>query len=404
MTDAALGSTATVSPGLLPGTVSAMRLSATVRRLAGDEFTGRRVGTVGGRAAGAFLAEELRNVGAQVTVEEFRVGYLRDVYATPTFVWTDEAGQVRVLEHRRDFAEHLTSADLPAPRDGALVTAGAADWAVRWVLADGLDPPTTARAVEQGAAGLLVPRGTDAAGWMPKMLAGRPAVAVPVVSLRTDLHQTMTASLGQVTASVPLAVLAATGTNIHGQLTRAAPGGVSVVLTAHYDGVGDDPGRRLPAAADNASGCAVILEAARFLVPDLPVGVGLAVAFLDAEETGAQGSAHHAPTLAAGTFVINVDGAAELADAAAVEAGGPANALLAALDHAGREVGVPLRAAAMPSDNRRYAAAGLPSVGIGMGMPGYQTPAETVDRVQPETLTAATDLVTTTVRRLFAPR
>lgn len=140
MTDAALGSTATVSPGLLPGTVSAMRLSATVRRLAGDEFTGRRVGTVGGRAAGAFLAEELRNVGAQVTVEEFRVGYLRDVYATPTFVWTDEAGQVRVLEHRRDFAEHLTSADLPAPRDGALVTAGAADWAVRWVLADGLDP------------------------------------------------------------------------------------------------------------------------------------------------------------------------------------------------------------------------------------------------------------------------
>lgn len=229
-------------------------------------------------------------------------------------------------------------------------------------------------------------------------------MAVPVVSLRTDLHQTMTASLGQVTASVPLAVLAATGTNIHGQLTRAAPGGVSVVLTAHYDGVGDDPGRRLPAAADNASGCAVILEAARFLAPDLPVGVGLAVAFLDAEETGAQGSAHHAPTLAAGTFVINVDGAAELADAAAVEAGGPANALLAALDHAGREVGVPLRAAAMPSDNRRYAAAGLPSVGIGMGMPGYQTPAETVDRVQPETLTAATDLVTTTVRRLFAPR
>jgi aminopeptidase YwaD len=100
--------------------------------------------------------------------------------------------------------------------------------------------------------------------------------------------------------------------------------------------------------------------------------------------------------------VINVDGGAELHEAAAVEAGGPAHPLLAALDQAGRRVGIPLRAQAMPSDNRRYAAAGLPAVGIGMGLAGYQTPAETPDRVQPDTLLAAARLLVATVNNLAA--
>lgn len=88
-------------------------------------------------------------------------------------------------------------------------------------------------------------------------------------------------------------------------------------------------------------------------------------------------------------MVLNVDGAARLGDAAAVEAGGPAHALLATLDHAGRETGVPLRASATASDNRHYAA-GLPTVEIGMACPAIQTPTETADRVQTDTLLVAT--------------
>ena len=52
-----------------------------------------------------------------------------------------------------------------------------------------------------------------------------------------------------------------------------------------------------PAAADNASGVAVVLEAARLLAARLPDGVGLSVALLDGEEVGALGSAHHAAQL-----------------------------------------------------------------------------------------------------------
>ena len=112
------------------------------------------------------------------------------------------------------------------------------------------------------------------------------------------------------------------------------------MLSAHYDGVGDDPDRRLPAAADNASGVAAVLEAARVLTAAPPGALELTVAFLDAEEAGAWGSAHHAPALPPDTLVINLDGAAQLHEAAAVEAGGPAHALLATLDQAARLTGV----------------------------------------------------------------
>jgi aminopeptidase YwaD len=390
------------APATVPGGASAVRLVGVVAELAAPAYTGRRVGTPGGRAAAAFLAKAVRDLGAAVTTTEFLVAGVRELYATPQMTWTDQEGLRTVLVHRRDFAEHLVSTDVPDLCAGLLAGVEAVNWSGRWLLVQSLNSAATARAVMEGAAGLLVPRAVDAGGWMPKMIAGPAAVPVPVAGVRTEWHQQMTVRGGEVSASVPLRTVAVTGINVHGVFAAPGPGGVSVLLTAHYDGVGDDPERRLPAAADNASGCAVILEAARLLAPHLPPGAGLAVAFLDGEEAGAVGSAHHAPQLAPGTLVINVDGAAELSGAAAVEAGGPAHALLAALDQAGREVGVPLRAAAMPSDNRRYAAVGLASVGIGMGMPGYQTPAETVDRVQPETLTAATELIVATVRRLIA--
>lgn len=49
------------------------------------------------------------------------------------------------------------------------------------------------------------------------------------------------------------------------------------------------------------------------------------------------------------------------------------------------------------SDNRRYAAVGLPGVGICAGMLGYHSPADTPDRVEAATLTAVARLVVATV-------
>lgn len=369
------------------------RLREVVEQLAADEFSGRRIGTAGGRASGQWLAGQLREAGATVGFEEFEAPSVRDVYATPVLEWDG----VR-LTHRRDFAEHLTSADLPQPLPGRLATVDEPAWTGHWILAG---PEQLRRAADEQAAGLLVPRGVDEAGWMPKMIAGPPVGAVPVISVRTDLHAAMTRRLGRVRASVPMRSSPAAGENVHAEFRAPRPGGVAVLLTAHRDGVGDDPDVRFPAAADNASGVAVVVESARQLASTLPAGIGLAVALLDGEEAGAWGSAQHAAKVRPGTYVINVDGAAQLSGAASVEAGGPAGPLLAALDQAGRRVGVALRAGAMASDNRRYAAAGLPAIGIGMGIPGYQTPVETPDRVEDATLLAATRLVVATVRKLM---
>ncbi|QYC41870.1 Peptidase family M28 [Nonomuraea coxensis DSM 45129] len=391
--------------------VSATRMQATVRELAGDRFAGRRVGSPGGRAAGTWLAERLDVLGARVQVSEFDVAGVRELHATPVLQWTG-AGQTHRLEHRRDFVEHLASAELPHPRSAPLVKAPEAGSAgtglrERWVLAEAANWGRACEPAEaQGAAGVLTVRGADAEGWMPKMIAGPPARAVPVIAVHPDVHRRLAEALDdgpvQVTGSMPLRQITTRGRNVYARFgSRQAVS--RVLLCAHYDGVGDDPDRRLPAAADNASGVAAVLEAARVLAAAAPAGaLELTVAFLDAEEAGAWGSAHHAPTVPPGTHVINLDGAAHLHQAAAVEAGGPAHALLAALDQAARLTGVPLRAGAMASDNRRYAAAGLAAIGVGMGMPGYQTPAETPDRVQPDTLVAAARLLVATVW-LLAP-
>ncbi|MFF4198866.1 M28 family metallopeptidase [Nonomuraea sp. NPDC001831] len=383
--------------------VSAQRMKATVHELAGDHYAGRRVGTPGGRAAAAWLAERLRELGAEVELDSFPVADVRELYATPVLEWS-AGGQVLRLEHRRDFVEHLASAELPNPRTAPPAAPYDADLRGRWVLAEAGDwARACERAEAHGAAGVLTARGTDAEGWMPKMIAGPAARAVPIIAVHPDRHAHLSAAMAagpvQVTGSMPLRQVGADGHNVRARFPHSGVGDghVRVLLSAHYDGVGDDPDRRLPAAADNASGVAAVLEVARVLAASAPPGVlELAVAFLDAEEAGAWGSAHHAITLPPDTFVINLDGAAHLHQAAAVEAGGPAHGLLATLDQAARLTGVPLRAGAMASDNRRYAAAGLAAIGIGMGMPGYQTPAETPDRVQPDTLVAAARLIVAT--------
>lgn len=382
------------------------RLRAVVEALAADPFGGRRVGTDGARAAADHLASVLRDAGASVAFQDFPVNAaIREVYATPTMTWSD-GGTRHDLAFRRDFCEHGASANRPTIVAGALAVADAEGG---WILHRAYSHDGIRAAAASGAVGVLVPRGVDEAGWMPKMIAGSGSEQLPVLAVRRDLFDQLhtRVSSGEavdVEASAPLRTVSAVGRNVLGTFRPHAGESTALLLTAHYDGVGDDPdGVRFPAAGDNASGVSAVIEAARILNRRLPPDVGLAVALLDAEEIGAFGSAAHAPTLAAGTHVINLDGAAALT-VAHVEAGGPAEHLLRALDSAARLARVPLRARAMPSDNRRYAAAGLAAIGIGMGMPGYQTPMETPDRVETETLLSASQLLVGTALDLVAHR
>ncbi|MEV5630947.1 M28 family metallopeptidase [Micromonospora tulbaghiae] len=393
------------TPNELPellGDVSADRMTATVATLASDPLAGRRVGSAGGAAARAWLVDQLTDLGAAVRVEDFPVRGVPQVYEAPTVTWGDRSGSAPLL-FGRQVAIHPASADSSDTRRGGLGVAGRDDPAGRWLVVPAEMSLFDAYRDTRGAAGLLVRRPVDAEGWQFTVLAGPDPGPLPVLTLDPDTHHAVltaaTAGDGWLAGATPLRRDDVTGANVYARLREPVPGGTDLLLTAHYDGVGDHPGLRLPGASDNATGVAVVLEAARILTAALPVGVGLSVALLDGEEVGALGSAHHAAQLraeGAAPLVINVDGAGRLDGAAAVEAGGPAHRLLALLDQAGRHTGLPLAAGPVASDNRRYGGAGFAAVGIGAGMGGYHSPADTPDKVDPATPGAIARLVVTT--------
>ena len=388
--------TLTPLTGLLAA-VDAEQMAATVQALAGPRFAGRRAGSPGGAAARAWLADRLAALGARVNTAPFAVRAVPEIYAAPQAAWHDGGREYR-LTFGRQMLPHVASAELPSIRRGDLAVAGTGDPAGRWLLVPAGMSLFDAYGQAQDAAGLLIGRGTDPDGWHYTMLAGPDPGPLPMLSLDLQTHARMTAAAGSgwLAASAPIRRADVTAGNVHADWDS----GTEILLTAHYDGVGDHPGLRHPSGSDNASGVAVVLESSRVLAAALPPGVGLSVALLDAEEVGALGSAHHAAQLrqaGATPLVINVDGAGRLEDTAAIEAGGPAHGLLAALDQAGRHTGLPLKAGPVASDNRRYAAAGLATVGIGAGMGGYHSPADTPDRVEAATLAAVCRLVVATV-------
>ncbi|MEV0158199.1 M28 family peptidase [Micromonospora sp. NPDC050686] len=383
--------------------VSAERMTATIATLASDPMAGRRAGSAGGAAARAWLVDQLTALGVDVRTEEFPVRAVPQVYEAPTVTWGDRSGPEELV-FGRQVAIHPASADTYRIRRGALgVAGGKADPAGRWLVVSAEMSLFDAYRDTHGAAGLLVRRPVDAEGWQFTMLAGPDPGPLPVLTLDPDTHHAaLTAATvgdGWLAGATPLRRDDVIGTNIHARLRQPGTDGADVLLTAHYDGVGDHPGLRLPGASDNATGVAVVLEAARMLTAALPAGAGLSVALLDGEEVGALGSAHHATQLRADRatpLVINIDGAGRLDGAAAVEAGGPAHRLLALLDQAGRHAGVPLAAGPVASDNRRYGGAGFAAVGIGAGLGGYHSPADTPDKVDPAALAAIARLVVAT--------
>ncbi|MGW4476086.1 hypothetical protein ACWENQ_41010 [Nonomuraea sp. NPDC004354] len=153
---------------------------------------------------------------------------MRELYATPMLKWSG-AGQTRCLEHRRDFVEHLASTELPHPRTALLTKVPETDSETglrgRWVLADAT---TWGRACElaeaQSAAGVLTVRGTDTDGWMPKMIAGPPARAVPIIAVHPEVHWHLAEALDggpvQVTGSMPLRQITTRAPNVYARFPR----------------------------------------------------------------------------------------------------------------------------------------------------------------------------------------
>lgn len=172
------------------------------------------------------------------------------------------------------------------------------------------------------------------------------------------------------------------------------------VLSAHLDHLGVVEGRIHNGANDDASGCGVVLSAARRLAEAPPARPVLCLLFA-AEETGHFGSLHfvrhrppgpflgvlnleHAGRADDGTFLTTTSaGLRSVIESVAAEAGGAMRFL--DLDPRGRMV--------QGADNFSFHLAGLPhAIMAGGGFPEYHTPDDDVDRLDPALLGRALDL------------
>jgi hypothetical protein len=262
-------------------------------------------------------------------------------------------------------------------------------------------------ATAQGAVALLVERGEP--HWFAKdVFPGRSGL--PVVEVRRSVAAELARHEGaQVRLHLPLVKEIVECRNVLGLLPGTG-GGKAVLLAAHYDHLGDDPGgARYPGALDNASGVVAVLAAARVLAQRVPLPRDVLVAFLSGEESGFVGAHHLAaqPPRPLGA-VITVDVLGWAAPLGALRLGhkrrGDPLADLAAGVLAER--GVAAQWATANDDARAFRAARIPVVGLGQPRPRrarvrLHTPGDRPEAVALPVVVSGAEIVVEVVARLM---
>lgn len=376
-------------------------------------FAGRRTGTAGHERAQAWLLQRFQGHGLSATLFKFMLDTpVLDFSVLPTLtLLREDRTPLSPLTHRTEFCEHPRSAYQAEEVEGIVRHLDErTDLQGAWIMLGAVPQGQAFLTASQqwrarGAVGILTPQYPGAEGYLVKRIFAASPVTLPVLAVRADLLPQLQGK--RIRGSCPLRRLDAQGGHVLGHIPgseqelRQAP----LLVSAHYDGMGDDMGgHRFPCATDNAAAVAVILELARLCAAH-PVGPRRPIIFaaFDAEEVNASGSAAYAHFLHAHMerpLVLNLDGAARMGEAIWAEPGAGAAPLITALDQAGRWLGIPLVMGAVSSDNRRFAQVGIPAVGIAAGGANFHTPADTVERVEPEVMRQVGRLLLTTIWQL----
>jgi aminopeptidase YwaD len=267
------------------GAFSGQRAVEDVRWLA-ETIGSRPAGSPAEQQAAEGLAERLRPLGYEVTLQPFPVSRFEDRGS--------RLGITERPELQLPVATLLNAAS--GSVSGPLVEAG-------------LGRPEDLRGLALRGAIALVERGEITFGEKVANLAAAGALgaviynrepggfrgaipepaAIPAVALSQEDGATLLAALAggalAATLSVDAEVIESTSYNVVASLPGASD--EVVVLGAHYDSVAEGPG-----ANDNASGTATVLELARMLAGDTPA-LSVRVVFFGAEEIGLVGSRHY---------------------------------------------------------------------------------------------------------------
>lgn len=198
------------------------------------------------------------------------------------------------------------------------------------------------------------------------------------------------------------------GANVIATLEATTGTGGTIVVGGHFDSVPAGPG-----AADNATGVAIVLAAARYL-RDVPVREHPVIfALFDQEELGLVGSEAYVATLAAMDVasvhifdMLSFDGDGDHA----VELWSPAPVLQAAYEQAGAVAGMPVSSVTFAySDHQSFIDAGLPATGVGEEFnandhtPHYHKATDTYENVSFDHLARVTHLAFTVLEAELTP-
>jgi hypothetical protein len=204
--------------------------------------------------------------------------------------------------------------------------------------------------------------------------------------------------------------------NVAGELAGTRPGARSIVVSAHYDHLGVYDGQLYPGADDNASGVAVLLEAAHWFAAHPPRHPMLFVAF-DAEELGLAGAEaflEHPPIERDRIVIdVNLDMLARN-ERNEIYAAGPSRHpfLRPILDEVRRHAAVKVQYGhdqeagelddwTDQSDHGAFAAVGIPFLYFGVeDHADYHSPTDTADKIEPRFFTGVADMVLETLVRL----
>ena len=301
---------------------------AHVRYLADDLLEGRAVATRGEHCAGDYIAAEFRALGlrpAGGTEGYFQTWMVRtgsalgdgnefvlDGDAPAGFTAGDDWSPYGFSASTRAEARMTLVPALTGARPG---DSAHAELAGRALVIEGAAPhphaaPVDAhrvasRAAGMGAAALIVLLGPSDP--LPSLDAERrAALAIPVIAVRGEAAEHVrTAAASDATATIAAAVEPVRGEarNVAALLPgTGSPGGQTLVIGAHYDHLGfGGAGSLSPHAAgevhngadDNASGTAVLIEAARRLAEGPPLARDVLFIAFTGEERGLWGSAHY---------------------------------------------------------------------------------------------------------------
>jgi aminopeptidase YwaD len=389
------------------------RFERDIAFLASPALTGRLSGSPGARIAANYLARELAALGLQPMAGH---GFLQPVPVPAARL----DGQPRLraggreFRHRRDFAELAAlSGDGRAEGplrvlDGDSIDSGLLSGSV--LLIRDTPPDLDLAAMAQsaaafGAQALLVEAGDPEWFYKTVHAGGGP---LPLLRLRRSLAADL-AQAADMTVALELQ-LSHEKRMCHNVLARL-PGrrrDATVLLLAHYDHVGDDPGgERFPGAFDNASGVALVLGLMRTLTSRAAVlPFDVLVAFTTGEESGLFGARHLLATVTQPIIAaINLD-----------SLGSEANPLIVRLGHGQHSDWLAEMAAArMPAhgldlrwiegrdDSQVFRMAGIPTLGLGQ-QPSHpranpmHTPEDVPERLHAQALVnvhaAVSDLIT----------